>query len=111
MISTSVHVSRQRNDVADYLFKEDRMINVQIVGIVAGVLTATSMLPQLIKVLKEKEVENLSIVMLLVLLGGLALWAVYGFMKEDWPIIVTNCFSLLVNLLLIFFRLRYADKS
>jgi len=69
------------------------------------------MLPQLIKIIKEKKAEDVSLIMVLVLLAGLSMWIVYGIMKQDWPIIVTNCFSVVVNLLLLFFRIRYAGKD
>ena len=79
------------------------MDTTQWIGIAAGVLTSVSMLPQLIKIIKEKKAGDVSVVMLLVLIGGLALWAVYGFMKEDWPIIITNSFSFLLNCVVLFF--------
>lgn len=82
----------------------------QIVGIAAGIFTALSMLPQLVKVLREKKAENLSGWMLLVLLTGLSLWVVYGYLKQDWPIILTNGFSVLLNLVLAFFRQKYKEK-
>ena len=82
----------------------------QWIGIVAGVLTATSMLPQLFKVIKNKEAEDLSFKMLFILISGIALWIVYGVKREDMPIIATNSFSLLVNILLIFFRFKYRDR-
>ena len=83
------------------------MNTTQIIGIIAGVLTSISMLPQLIKMIKEKKAGDVSIVMLLVLISGLALWAVYGFMRDDWPIIVTNCFSFLLNIVVLTFRIKY----
>ena len=83
----------------------------QIVGIVAGILTAVSMLPQLLKILKEKKAENVSIWMLIILILGLVLWTVYGVMKKDWPIIVTNSFSILLNLVLVFFRHKYKSEG
>ena len=83
------------------------MNTTQWIGIAAGVLTSVSMLPQLIKIVKEKKAGDVSIVMLLVLICGLALWAVYGFRKEDWPIIITNSFSFLLNCVVLFFRVRY----
>ena len=86
------------------------MDKVQIIGIVAGILTSVSMLPQLIKIINEKKAENVSVWMLLILLLGLALWTVYGLMKKDWPIIVTNAFSVLLNLTLVFFRYKYRDR-
>ncbi len=83
------------------------MDKVQIIGIIAGILTAGSLLPQVIKTIKEKKAEAISIGMLVVLLAGLSMWLVYGIMRDDAPIIYTNAFSLLLNLSLIFLRFRY----
>lgn len=83
----------------------------KIVGLIAGVLTATSMLPQLVKVIKEKKVDNISVIMLLILLSGLSLWIVYGFMRDDAPIIYTNIFSVAVNLVLLALRIKYSRKK
>jgi MtN3 and saliva related transmembrane protein len=84
---------------------------VQWVGIGAGVLTAFSMLPQLIKIIKEKKAEEISIVMVIVLIAGLSLWIAYGVLKEDWPLIITNSFSVLVNILLLVFRIKYSGNK
>ncbi len=83
------------------------MDKVQIIGIIAGVFTASSLIPQLIKTLKEKKSEDVSIGMLVVLLAGLSLWLVYGLMRDDAPIIYTNAFSLLLNISMIFLRFKY----
>lgn len=83
----------------------------QIIGIVAGILTATSLIPQLIKIIKEKKADDVSPLMLIILLIGLGLWATYGFMKEDWPIIITNCFSFLLNTTVLIFRYKYAKDT
>jgi MtN3 and saliva related transmembrane protein len=83
------------------------MDTTQWIGIAAGVLTSISMLPQLIKMIKEKKAGDVSIVMLLVLIAGLAFWAVYGFMREDIPIIVTNCFSFVLNIIVLTLRIKY----
>ena len=69
-----------------------------IVGSTAGILTSVSMIPQLIKVLREKNVEDLSAGMLIVLISGLSLWVWYGIMIGEWPIILSNAFAVLVNL-------------
>ena len=87
------------------------MNTTQIIGIVAGVLTSTSMIPQLIKIIKEKEAEDVSIVMILVLISGLSAWTVYGFMRKDIPIIATNVFSLLVNITMLIFRIKYSGTK
>lgn len=79
----------------------------EIVGLAAGVCTAISLVPQVIKTIKEKEAEDVSLTMLLVLGAGLALWIVYGIKRNDLPIIATNSFSLLVNIVMVILRIKY----
>jgi len=81
-----------------------------IIGTIAGILTSVSMIPQLIKVLKEKDVENLSWGMIAVLLTGVSLWVVYGIMKDELPIILSNGFSVLVNTTLLIYFFKYKNK-
>lgn len=81
-----------------------------IIGTIAGILTSVSMIPQLIKVLKEKEVENLSWGMIAVLLTGVSLWVVYGIMKDELPIILSNGFSVLVNTILLIYYFKYKEQ-
>jgi MtN3 and saliva related transmembrane protein len=81
--------------------------NHNIIGIAAGVFTAASMLPQLVKLIKEKKAEDISLPMLLILFSGLCLWIWYGFLKKDFAIIGTNIFSLVVNILVLFFSIKY----
>lgn len=78
-----------------------------LIGTIAGIMTSISMIPQLLKVLKEKKVENISLLMLIVLLLGVCLWVVYGIMNEEWPIILSNGFSVLVNSILIIYYFVY----
>ena len=79
----------------------------QIIGIVAGICTGISLLPQLIKIVREKKADDISYLMLFILLTGLGGWVWYGILKEDYPIIITNSFSFLVNVIIIFFTVKY----
>jgi MtN3 and saliva related transmembrane protein len=83
----------------------------QLIGLAAGILTATSLIPQVVKTLKEKKAEDVSLIMLFVLQSGLILWIIYGFKKNDLPIIATNCFSLLVNITMVILRIKYNRKK
>jgi MtN3 and saliva related transmembrane protein len=87
--------------------KFDTMDTTKIIGLMAGILTASSLIPQLVKTIKEKEAEDISIWMLLVLLSGIILWIIYGIKREDFPIIATNSFSLLLNIIMIIARIKY----
>ncbi len=81
------------------------------IGIAAGIFTSISLLPQLIKIIREKETENISSFMLFILIAGLGLWIWYGLLKKDYPILITNSFSFLVNSLMIYFTFRYKKKK
>jgi MtN3 and saliva related transmembrane protein len=79
----------------------------QYIGIAAGILTSASLIPQLIKIFKEKKAQGVSLGMFIVLLIGIGGWAWYGFLKKDYPIIITNSFSFLINLFILFFSIKY----
>ena len=79
----------------------------EIVGLAAGICTSISLLPQLIKLLKHKKAEDISLFYLIILFIGLGLWIWYGFLREDTPIIVTNGFSLVINGIVIVLGIRY----
>jgi MtN3 and saliva related transmembrane protein len=83
----------------------------QYIGIVAGALTSISLLPQLIKIIREKKADGISLGMFIVLLIGIGGWIWYGIEKQDYPIIITNGFSFTVNLLILIFSLKYKAKS
>ncbi|MCJ7934880.1 MAG: SemiSWEET transporter [Chryseobacterium sp.] len=86
-------------------------MNENLLGIIAGVLTSVSMIPQLIKVIREKNVEDISLLMLLVLISGLSLWVWYGFKKDELPIILSNAFAVVVNLSLLFCYMLYNKNN
>lgn len=82
-------------------------ISNEMVGILAGVLTSTAMIPQLIKTIKEKNAENISPFMVIILILGTGTWSYYGVLKDDLPIIITNGFSCLVNSVMLFFKIKF----
>lgn len=83
---------------------------ITLIGIVASMLTALSLIPQLIKLVREKKSEDISVTMLLVLLSGLGLWVYYGTLKEDLIIIISNSVAFLINSVTLFFCIRYKKE-
>ena len=83
------------------------MNRVTIVGLVASVCTGLSLVPQLIKLIKEKKASDISVYMLIILFVGLGCWVVYGFLKKDWIIIISNSFSFVVNMALTILTIKY----
>jgi MtN3 and saliva related transmembrane protein len=75
------------------------------------VFTALSLMPQLVKVFKEKEAESVSLGMLAVLFCGLALWIYYGILKGDFIIIISNAVSMVLNIILSVLSLKYKKNK
>lgn len=95
------------HQVTKYIMDEKIIL---AIGITASTCSAICLLPQLIKISKEKKAEAISIPMLAILLLGLGLWVVYGVFKRDAVIIIANAVSIFLNLLTMFFSLRYKSK-
>jgi MtN3 and saliva related transmembrane protein len=90
-------------------FRKEDLSTIEIVGIAAGVCTSISVLPQLVKIIKRKNAEDISLFYLGILLVGLALWVWYGLLREDTPIIITNTFSLIMNLTIIILGIKFKN--
>ena len=66
---------------------------ITLTGILAGTLTTIAFLPQVIESWKLKKTDEISLGMYLLLVGGQALWIVYGITIKDLPIIIANVVS------------------
>ncbi len=82
-----------------------------LLGISAGVLTATSRVPQIIKTWKTHSAGGLSLTMYAMVCTGFLLWLTYGIMTESLPIILSNVVSLGFNAVLLVFRFRFGEAT
>ena len=87
------------------------MENTEYIGLAAGICTSVSLLPQLIKIIKKEKADDISYFMLTILIVGQSGWICYGIIKTDLPIILTNSFSVLVNILMVVFTIRYKERN
>jgi MtN3 and saliva related transmembrane protein len=78
----------------------------EALGYAAGLLTTTSCVPQVLKSWRTRSVHDLSVLMLVMLSVGLALWVLYGLTRRDWPILLTNGVSLALWLSLLWLKVR-----
>jgi MtN3 and saliva related transmembrane protein len=84
---------------------------IKVIGIVAGVFTALSLLPQLIKLIKTKKAQDLSLLYLFTLFCGICLWIWYGVLRQDVPVMLTNIVSLTLNVAILVLGVRYKNKN
>ena len=82
---------------------------IDIIGIVAGIFTSSSIVPQIIKTLKKKKAREVSVFMFIVMMTGNALWVYYGFDKSDIAIISTNFLALGLNITMVVLKYRFRN--
>lgn len=77
------------------------------VGLLAGALTSTSFLPQIIKGWRTKQLADVSPWMLVVMTVGLVLWLAYGLAIQDVALIAANVVGLVLTTSLLALWWRY----
>ena len=83
---------------------------ISIIGFLAGIITSIGFLPQLVKGYKTKKLDDVSYYMPAVLAAGMALWLLYGVLRNDIAIIAANTFGVGCSILLIIMKKIYTQK-
>jgi|TARA_B110000046_G_scaffold70891_1_gene78787 MtN3 and saliva related transmembrane protein len=76
-------------------------MNYEIIGFIAAILTTSSFLPQLIKVWKTKSSKGVSTLMYFVMLSGVILWGVYGYLIESKSVLIANIVAGLLQIVIL----------
>ena len=83
------------------------MSGAEILGYAAGAVTAFTFLPQVLKTWREKSAKDISLNMFLIAFANEIMWLVYGFMIENFVIILTNAVMLLMSGIMIALKMKY----
>ena len=86
-------------------------MDVEIIGFVAALLTTSAFVPQVIKVWKSKSSNGVSLSMYLVLLLGVSLWGVYGYLIDSMSIIIANTVTGFLQLIILVLILKNKNKN
>ncbi len=81
------------------------------IGLLGGALTTAGFIPQLIKSIRTKKIEDVSLFQPVVLLTGMGFWMAYGIFLCDIAIILANGISFILNAWLVFLKYKYQYKS
>ena len=85
-------------------------LNIEYFGYFAAILTTLAFLPQLIKTLKTKKAEDVSLVTLIMFLTGVLSWIIYGYKISSTPILLANIITFFLNLLILIFKITFSKK-
>jgi MtN3 and saliva related transmembrane protein len=83
-------------------------IIVTIIGIMATVFAVSSSIPQIIKALKTRKTDDVSIWLVVVLIIGLSLWVIYGIGINDLLISIANSIAVAINTFLLILKIKYS---
>lgn len=77
------------------------------IGYLAALFGTSIMLPQLIKTIKTRKAEDLSLVMLIVYLINCSLWFWYGMLIQSKPVIFCNIIAFLIGAIQTWLKIKF----
>ena len=83
-------------------------MNVEIFGYFAAILTTAAFLPQLIKTLKTKKADDVSLSTLIMFNIGVLTWIIYGYNISSKPILIANLITLILNLSILISKVYFS---
>ena len=83
-------------------------MSVDIFGYIAAILTTAAFLSQLIKTLKTKKADDVSLTTLIMFIIGVLSWIFYGYKISSAPILIANLITLILNLLILISKLYFS---
>ena len=85
------------------------MTTTSLIGALAALASMTALAPQARKIHKAGHARDISGATFALLAASYTLWAAYGVLLADWPIIVTNFVCLGLAGFILFVKLRTTD--
>ncbi|MFY8089992.1 MAG: SemiSWEET family sugar transporter [Chitinophagaceae bacterium] len=80
---------------------------IDYLGLFGAFLSAITFIPQVIQAYKTKSVRDLNTGMLFIIFSSVCVWLIYGFVKQDLPIIVANSVILILCSILLYFKATF----
>jgi MtN3 and saliva related transmembrane protein len=80
---------------------------ITLLGLCAATLTTAAFLPQMLKTWQRKSAQDVSYLMLITFITGLFLWLIYGIILNSAPIILANSFTLFLNFIILWLKIKY----
>ncbi|MBT4959550.1 MAG: SemiSWEET transporter [Flavobacteriaceae bacterium] len=78
---------------------------VELIGLLAAILTTIAFIPQVFKVIKTRSSEGLSLTTYLIFITGVSLWLIYGVFKMSFSMILGNGITVLLSAIIIYYIL------
>jgi MtN3 and saliva related transmembrane protein len=87
------------------------MNSLDTLGLIATGFTTSSFIPQVWQIWKTRDVSGISLPTYLIITFGLALWLLYGVLKNDLPLIVANSMMVVLTGTITVMKIRFSKKA
>jgi MtN3 and saliva related transmembrane protein len=81
---------------------------VTAIGLAAGALTTSALIPQAVRIWRTKSAKDVSLTMLIVMVIGIIPWIAFGLLRSEFAIIVTNAVALVIAIGLLVLKIRHS---
>ena len=78
-----------------------------VIGAAAATFTTIAFVPQAYHSYKTRDLSGVSLPMYSIFTLGVALWLLYGLLKQDWPIIIANTITLGLSLMILVLKIKH----
>jgi MtN3 and saliva related transmembrane protein len=78
-----------------------------VVGTAAGLCGMVGFVPQIAKIVRDKDASSVSLKMYAVATTGFVLWTAYGLLLKSWPITGANAVMLVLAATILTLKIRY----
>jgi len=80
-------------------------------GVIAGLCSMASFIPQIIKIMKERDASSVSLRMYAVTTIGFMCWTIFGALSGSWPVMLANAVCLALVIVILILRLRFGGSG
>ncbi len=77
------------------------MLSIELIGMTASIMTTVSSLPQILKIIRTKSVDDISLFTIIILVTGLGLWTLYGILIANIPIIISSGTQFILEIIIL----------
>lgn len=81
-----------------------------VVGVGAALCSMTSFIPQIAKILRDRDAASVSLRMYMVTVTGFSLWIAYGLLIGSWPVVGSNAVCLTLSGAILALKWRFGRR-
>ena len=84
---------------------------IEIIGLIAATFTTVAFIPQVLKILKNRDASGVSVSMYVIMLIGICIWLYFGILIGSIAVVTANIISGILQLFIIIFAFTHRKNS